>query len=215
FVADRQRYIHGIHASYLRRLDADGIALLPSRGRLLDAHTVETADGARLRAKQILVATGSHPRRPDVPGAELGGVSDDFFALCDAPDRVAIVGGGYIAVELAGVLQALGSRVDVFARSGRLLGHVDAELADRLQDNYRQQGVHMRFGYRLAALQRGGDGRLSLRDADGEECAGYDEVIFAVGRVANTRGIGLEAAGVSLDADGNIAVDAWQRSSVG
>src|SRR5690606_36580099 len=81
FVADRQRSIPGIHASYLKRLDADGIALMPSRGRLLDAHTVETADGARLRAEQILVATGSHPRRPDVPGAELGGVSDDFFSL--------------------------------------------------------------------------------------------------------------------------------------
>src|SRR5690606_18241186 len=120
FIASRQRYIHGIHASYLRRLDAAGIVLLPARGRLHDAQTVECENGTRLRAKHVLLATGSSPRRPDVPGADLAGVSDDFFGLCEAPGRVALVGGGYIAVELAGVLQALGSRVDIYARSPRL-----------------------------------------------------------------------------------------------
>jgi len=213
FIASRQRYIHGIHASYLRRLDEAGIVLLPARGRLRDAHTVECENGTRLRAKHVLVATGSSPRRPDVPGAELAGVSDDFFDLREAPERVALVGGGYISVELAGVLQALGSRVDIFARSPRLLGHADEELVGRLQENYRQQGIGMHFGYRLVAIE-GKPGELRLRDAGGSAGDAYGQVILAVGRGANTAGIGLEEAGVELDADGNIVVDEFQRSRV-
>lgn len=213
FIAARQRYIHGIHASYRKRLDAAGIALLPSYGRLLDAHTVECADGTRLRGGQILVATGSSPRPLDVPGAELAGMSDDFFAWSEAPGRVALVGGGYIAVELAGVLRVLGSHVDVFARGDRLLSHADDELAVQLAENYRQQGVHVAFGYRLAAIERDG-GRVRLRDADGVASEPYDAVIAAVGRSASTDGVGLQEAGVVLDGDGNIAVDAFQRTSV-
>ena len=213
FIADRQRYIHGIHESYLRRLDEAGIVLLPARGRLLDAHTVKCANGTRLRAAHILLATGSSPRRPDVPGAGLAGVSDDFFNLCDAPARVALVGGGYISVELAGVLQALGSRVDIYARSPRLLGQADEELVLQLQENYRQQGIGMHVDYRLAAIE-GDAGRLRLRADDGSTSDDYAQVILAVGRGPNTADIGLEQAGVTLDADGHIAVDAFQRSSV-
>src|SRR5690606_26497341 len=141
FILNRQRYIHGIHAGYRQRLDDTGIALLPVRGRLLDAHTVACADGTRLRAGHIVLATGSHPRRLDVPGGELAGVSDDFFELREAPRRVALIGGGYIAVELAGLLQALGSRVDLFARSRQLLSQGDAELTEQLAENYRQEGI--------------------------------------------------------------------------
>ncbi|MCW5579968.1 MAG: glutathione-disulfide reductase [Luteimonas sp.] len=213
FIADRQRYIHGIHDSNRRRLDQAGIALLPARGRLLDANTVECTDGTRLRAAHVLVATGSSPRRPDVPGAALAGVSDDFFDLCEAPGRVALVGGGYISVELAGVLQALGSRVDIFARGTRLLRHADEELALQLQEGYRRQGIGLHFGHRLAAIE-GDRGQLRLRDGHGNASETYAHVIIAVGRGANTSGIGLEAAGVALDADGNIVVDAFQRSSV-
>ena len=213
FIADRQRYIHGIHESYRRRLDQAGIALMPARGRLHDAHTVECANGTRLHAANVLVATGSSPRRPEVPGAQLAGVSDDFFGFCEAPESVALVGGGYISVELAGVLQALGSRVDIFARGPRLLGHADGELVLQLQENYRQQGIGMHFDYRLAAIEQGAGG-LRLRDGDGQACGDYAQVIVAVGRGANTDGIGLAEAGVALDGDGNIVVDAYQRSSV-
>jgi len=212
-IASRQRYIHGIHASYRRRLDDAGIVLLPSRGRLHDAHTVECENGTQLRAAQLLIATGSRPRRPDIPGVQLAGVSDDFFAIHQPPGRVALVGGGYISVELAGVLQALGCRVDIYARSQRLLGHSDTELAERLQENYRQQGIGLRFGYSLAAIE-GAPDALRLRDADGGVSGDYAHVILATGRSANTDGIGLEAAGVELDAHGNIVVDAGQRSSV-
>ncbi|MGY1409848.1 glutathione-disulfide reductase [Luteimonas sp. A611] len=212
-IASRQRYIHGIHGSYRRRLDEAGIVLLPSRGRLHDAHTVECENGTRLRAGHILVATGSHPGRPDVPGADLAGVSDDFFALHQPPGQVALVGGGYIAVELAGVLQALGCRVDIYARSQRLLSHSDAELAERLQENYRQQGIGLHFGYGLAAIE-GAQGALRLRNVAGEVSDQYAHVFLATGRKANTAKLGFEAAGVDLDKHGNIVVDASQRSSV-
>ncbi|MCD9033475.1 glutathione-disulfide reductase [Luteimonas sp. Y-2-2-4F] len=212
FLTDRQRYIAGIHQSYRARLDRAGIVWMPRRGRLVDARTVETDDGVRLRARRILVATGSQPVRPDLPGAELAGTSDDFFAWCDAPARVALVGGGYISVELAGVLQALGSAVDVYARSPRLLSHADAEIVEELQDHYRHLGTGLRLGYALAALERDGE-RVRLRAEDGVRSEPYDAVLLAVGRRANTGGLGLDAAGVALDERGNIAVDARQDTS--
>lgn len=214
FITDRQRYIGNIHASYRRRLDAAGVVLLPSRGRLQDAQTVDTDDGTRIRARHVLVATGSRPQRPEIPGAELGGVSDDFFHWCQAPARVALIGGGYISVELAGVLQALGSRVDVFVRGQGLLSQVDADLGAHLVDAYRHQGIGLSFGYSLAALQRSAAGRIDLVAEDGSRDDGYDAVLFAIGRNANTWGIGLEEAGVALDARGNIVVDAYQDTRV-
>lgn len=211
FIVDRERYITGIHASYRKRLDEAGITLLPRRGVLLDAHTVQAGD-ARLRAPHVLVATGSHPARPDVPGAELGGVSDDFFTWCGAPGRVALFGGGYISAELAGVLQALGGRAEVFARGGRLLKQMDADVVKQLQDNYRHLGIGLHLGYNLRELRRE-NGGLVLVDSGGVSSGPFDEVIFAIGRRANTAGIGLEAAGVALADDGSIQVDAWQNTS--
>ncbi|WP_233198530.1 MULTISPECIES: glutathione-disulfide reductase [Luteimonas] len=212
FITDRQRYIHNIHDSYRRRLDRDGILVLPARGRLAGPGVVEADDGTRLTAPHIVLATGSQPWRPDVPGAGLGVVSDDFFNWCEAPARVALIGGGYIAVELAGVLQALGSQVDIFAREQRLLRLADAELVEQLQDNYRQQGIGLHFGYGLKALHRSDDGRLWLEAVDGSVHADYDQVLFATGRRPNTADIGLATVGITPDAIGNIPVDVWQAT---
>ena len=214
FIADRQRYIENIHASYRKRLDAAGIVLLPQRGRLVGPDAVECADGVRLRAAQILLATGGHPVRPAIPGAEHGIDSDGFFALCDAPERVAIVGAGYIAVELAGVLQALGSRVDLFVRGPRLLASFDADLAAQLVEDYRQHGIHTHFDYALRAIEKDRDGRVRLRDAANVATDLYDTLILATGRIPNTAGLGLDVAGVACDARGFVVVDAQQRTSV-
>ncbi len=211
FIVDRERYISNIHESYRKRLDAAGITLVTERGVLLDAHTVQAGD-ARLCAPHVLLATGSHPVRPDVPGAELGGVSDDFFTWCQAPGRVALFGGGYISAELAGVLQALGSRADIFARGGRLLKQMDADVVEQLQDNYRHLGVGLHLDYGLREVRREGGG-LVLVDDSGRASEPFDEVVFAIGRRANTSGIGLEAAGVGLGKDGTIQVDAFQNTS--
>lgn len=212
-VQRRQGYIANIHASYQKRLDETGVARISRRGRLLDAHTVECDDGTQLCAQHIIIATGAHPQKPDIPGVELGGVSDDFFALQSRPERVAIIGGGYIAVELAGVLRALGSDVALLVRGQRLLGHFDAEVSEQLAENLRLQGVELHFGCAVNALERQDD-RVRAVLQNGPEHAVFDNVLFATGRAPNTRGLGLEQAGVVLGEKGAIEVDAYQNTSV-
>lgn len=214
-VVQRQGYIENIHASYRRRLDESGVARVPRRGRLVDAHTVECSDGVRLSGRHILLATGAHPQRPDIPGADLGLVSDDFFNLCDAPGEVAIVGGGYIAVELAGLLQALGSRVTMLVRGGRLLDRFDGELAEQLADNLHHQGVRLHFDYRLRELQRDEDGgRVRVLGHDGPLDSVFDSVFFAIGRRGNSADMGLEEAGIEIGERGEVVTDEWQATAV-
>ena len=213
FIGHRQRYIEGIHAAYRRRLDAAGIALMPTRGRLLDARRVVTDEGLVLSASHVLLATGGQPVRPDIPGAELGGVSDDFFTWRDAPASVAVVGGGYIAVELAGVLQALGSHVTLRVRGQRVLDGFDDEIAAQLVEDYRHLGVDCRLSTATTAIERV-DGGLRLRDGAGEWSEPVDQVLFATGRRPNLAGLGLDAAGIALDARGFAPVDAHFRTPV-
>lgn len=209
FVTHRQRYIANILASYRRRLDAAGIVTVASRGRLLDPRTVECADGVRLRADHVVIATGGRPRRPSIPGAELGLVSDDFFRFTAAPARVAIVGGGYIGVELSGMLRALGSEVELFVRGPRLLQEFDEELVLRLQENYHQAGVALHLGRDVRGLERAGGDRVRVAGHGAE----FDAVLFATGRRPNTEDLGLEAAGVAIDGAGHVCVDPWQDTA--
>ncbi|WP_372012449.1 glutathione-disulfide reductase [Pseudoxanthomonas sp. 10H] len=216
-VAQRQRYIGNIHGIYRGLLEKAGVAWMPCRGRLVAADTVETDTGVRIKAGHVLVATGGRPLRPDIPGAELGGLSDDFFRLCGAPARVAIVGGGYVAVELAGVLQALGSRVEVFARGPRLLGDMDGEVVQQLQEDIRQHGVHLHLQAPVHALEEEGERVRVLHKGPGEDASApeaFDRVLFATGRRPNSDGIGLEALGVELGEDGAIVVDDHEDTSV-
>ena len=214
FIAHRQQYIANIHASYEQRLAAAGIALLPLRGRLAGAGTVQCSDGVRLQAPQILIATGGRPQRPQIPGAELGIDSDGFFRLAAAPARVAIVGAGYIAVELSGVLQALGSRVELFVRGRRLLDSFDEDLTAQLAEDYRQHGIHAHFGSELRAVHAQADSRVVLRDGAGHDSAAFDTLIFATGRRPNSDDLGLGEAGVAVDPRGHVIVDAVQRTNV-
>lgn len=217
-IVHRQAYIANIHASYRRRLDESGVVRVPRRGRLVDAHTVQCSDGVRYTAAHILLATGAHPSRPEIPGQELGGVSDDFFNLCEAPAQVAIVGGGYIAVELAGLLQALGSRVTLLVRGKRLLDRFDGELAAQLAENLVHQGVRLHFDYRLRELQRqGGGGQgdgVRVLGHDGPLDSVFDTVFFAIGRRGNTCDLGLEAVGVEIGDRGEVIVDEGQTTAV-
>jgi glutathione reductase (NADPH) len=212
-VVHRQAYIANIHASYLKRLNENNVVRVPRKGRLVDAHTVECSDGVRISATHILIATGAHPQRPDIPGAELGAVSDDFFNLCSAPARVAIVGGGYIAVELAGLLQALGSKVTLLVRGERLLERFDAELTAQLAENLRHQGVQVHFNYRLRELRREGETVVAYGH-DGPHEAVFDQLFFATGRRGNSAGLGLEALGIVVGDKGEVEVDEWQTTAV-
>ena len=210
FIVHRQRYIAGIHDSYRKRLDAAGIVHMPCRGHFIDAHTVETHHGLRVTAAHVLIATGGKPKRPDIPGAALGLVSDDFFNLCDAPTRVAVIGGGYIAVELAGVLQALGSQVEMFVRGSRLLDSFDVELTDELAENLRQHGIRCHFAHAVTALEAGDGERVRVLDRSGQASEPFDSVLFATGRSPNSDGLALGDAGVAVDEEGFIVVDAFQ-----
>jgi glutathione reductase (NADPH) len=214
FVVHRQRYIAGIHASYRKRLDAAGVVHLPCRGHLVDAHTVETHQGLRVSGAHVLIATGGRPKRPDIPGVDLGLVSDDFFNLCAAPERIAIVGGGYIGVELAGILQALGSRVELFVRGERLLDSFDHEITAQLAENLRQHGIHLHFGHRLAEVERAGGTQVRLLDAAGARTEPFDSLIFATGRSPNSGELALAAAGVDTDECGFIVVDGFQDTRI-
>ena len=212
-VASRQRYIANIHASYRRRLDEAGVVLLPARGRLAGGGVVECEDGTSVEAKHVLLATGGRPLRPDIPGAELGIDSDGFFALTQAPERVAIIGGGYIGVELAGVLQSLGSQVELFVRGDALLKGFDPDVVERLAGNMQQSGIDLHFGYSLAALEACEGGGVRLREQGGDAGTPFDAVIFATGRRPNSDGLGLETAGVRMADDGHVQVDGFQSTS--
>ncbi|MEC5115617.1 FAD-dependent oxidoreductase, partial [Xanthomonas oryzae] len=217
-VTHRQGYIANIHASYRRRLNEDGVALIPQRGVLQDRHTIMGSDGVPVTAEHIVIATGAHPLRPDVEGAEHGEVSDDFFNLCHAPEQVAIIGGGYIAVEIAGLLQALGSRVHLFVQGERLLERFDAELTLQLADNLHHLGVRLHFGFTTTALERDAQGAMRVRGRSvhpreqGNDV--FDKVFFAAGRRANTAGLGLDTVGVALGDKGEVLVDDGQTTNV-
>ncbi|MEO6800662.1 MAG: glutathione-disulfide reductase [Rhodanobacter sp.] len=208
----RGAYIDGIDQRYEARLHQAGVSLLRQSGRFASADTVELVDGSRLRAPQIVIATGARPRTLDLPGFELGMVSDDIFALHASPRRVAIVGGGYVAVEFAGLLRALGSAVDMFAHE-RLLSSFDAEVVEALREQMQVQGIGVHLDSAVRAARRADDGLL-LDDTAGYSSGPYDALLWAVGRVPNTEGLALAEIGMALDRAGHVLTDAWQTTNV-
>ena len=205
-VTARQAYIARIHASYQRQFNSTGVEQINQRGHLLGDGQVGLADGRTLRARHIVLATGARPRRPDMPGAEHLQVSDDVFAWDALPQRVAIIGGGYIGVELAGLLQGLGSQVHLLVRGQRQLDGFDAELASQLAEVMAGHGVQLHWQATVSAVA-GQPGALELV---GDNLPGgrFDAVVAATGRQPNVDGLGLSAAGVACTAKGFIQADA-------
>ena len=207
----RQDYVEGITVRYEERLRKTGVQRESSAGRLVDAGTVETSDGRRWQAPHVVIATGGRPRRLDIPGFELGWVSDDMFALRALPRRVAVVGGGYVAVEFAGLLRAFGCDVSLLVR-GPLLAGFDAELTDALAERMQHDGIRLIRPIEVRAARREAQGLLL--DGDDMDAGGpYDAVLWAVGRVPHTEGLGLEALGVALDRRGHVPVDDYQNTA--
>lgn len=160
----------------------------------------------------ITIATGGRPVIPDLPGAELGITSDGFFELETQPRRVAIVGSGYIAVELAGLFHALGSHVTLIVRSKTLLRPFDETMRNELAEQMSEAGVRILTETNVQSTSRNADGSLNIV-CDTENVVA-DCLLWAVGRAANTEGLGLERAGVACKDDGTISVDAWQNTAV-
>ena len=211
FVARRQAYIDGIHNSYRTRFNELGIEWLPERATLLGHGAVQAGDRV-LHGRTILIATGGRSERIDIPGGDLGIDSDGFFDLRSAPRKVAVIGSGYIAVELSGVLRALGSQVVVFVRSDRVLRRFDEDISTELAAAMTRRGIRVEFGHRLDRVVEAADG-LRIHCRSGAEDGGFDCLLWATGRVPNVENLGLAAAGVALDQRGFIAVDRWQATS--
>jgi glutathione reductase (NADPH) len=208
----RQNYIDGIRQRYGTRLADAGIHVFGETGRFVSADTIATSCGDELRATQIVIATGGRPRRIDVPGFELGLVSDDIFDLRSLPRRIAVIGGGYIAVEFAGLLNALGSEVTLHVRR-HLLTDFDAEVVSELEMHMQEQGIDVRHGLQVSGLRREGD-VVMIDDAAQGAYGPYDAVLWAIGRVPNSDRLDLDAAGVAVDGDGHVITDDWQNSNV-
>ena len=208
----RDAYVRRLNGIYAGNLAKKGVEHVASAGRISAPGEVTTADGRRFRAPHILVATGGRPIRPGLPGAELGIDSDGFFALEALPRQVAIIGSGYVAVELAGIFNALGSRVTVFARRDRVLRGFDSMLSEALHEHWTAAGIELVTGAEVKAVERAG-GRVTLATKGGGKHDGFDCLLWAIGREANTVGLGLDAAGVKLSESGHIAVDAYQNTS--
>jgi glutathione reductase (NADPH) len=211
FIARRQRYIEHIHASYRQQLDKLHVALVAERARFIEPGRV--AAGERiLEAAHIVIATGSEPNRLDKPGFDLGVTSDGFFDLRDVPGRVAIVGGGYIAVELAGVLRALGSEVDMYVR-GRLMSGFDEEMSYQLGEEMQKHGIQIHYTCQIDAVHEK-DGVLLLDCDKGTHPGPYNLLVWAVGRHAHTASLDLHRIGLQPNDQGQIEVDDFQNTGV-
>jgi glutathione reductase (NADPH) len=198
--------LNGIHESLLSKYKVE---LVRGHGRLLDAHTVLAAD-RRLHAKHIIVATGSRPLVPAITGAELGITSDGFFDLEELPRRVAVAGSGYIAIEVAGILAALGSKTTLVLRGESCLRGFDAMIGQATLKIFRDEGIEVVTGATPEALARNADGALELTVRDGRSLKPFDTVIWAIGRGPVSDELGLEQAGVELDSSGYITTDKYQ-----
>ena len=215
-IANQRAEVARLNGVYARLMAGAGVELVPGWARIVDPHTVEitAADGSRrcVTAEHILVATGGKPVRATEPGAEHGLVSDDVFSLPRRPDRLVVVGGGYIAVELACVFNGLGSDVTIVYRGPQFLRGFDDEVRSFLAGELDKKGIRLVFGARVERVTRDASG-LSCTLSNGE-WVGADDVLYAIGRRPNTDGLGLREVGVELDANGAIVVDDRFRTCV-
>jgi glutathione reductase (NADPH) len=209
-IASKDREISRLNGIYRRLLDAAGAAIFDARATFLDKHTLDVG-GTRVTAERIVIAVGGHPVRPDIPGAELGIISDDAFYLPDRPERVAIVGGGYIGVEFAGIFAALGSSVDLIYRQPLPLRGFDHDLRQALADALTDQGVTLHPGCAPTRLDLDGQTRMLAFGAGPGVRA--DLVFFATGRQAATARLGLEHSGIATTTTGAVVVDEHLRTT--
>jgi len=207
-LANKDREIARLNGVYEGVLEKAGVTILRARATVVDPHTVEV-DGRRVTARHILVATGSWPTVPGIPGCELAITSNEAFFLESLPRRALVVGGGYIALEFASIFNGLGVDTTVAYRGPRLLRGFDEDLGERLADEMRKKGIAIRLQSNLARLEKGI--HVSYADGSAQE---VDLVLFATGRKPNTTGLGLEAAGVRLADDGAVVVNEFSRSTV-
>lgn len=201
--------LEGIYRTLLKN---SGVTTYDARARLTDAHTVELSTGERFTAKHILIATGGRPVPPDVPGAELAISSNEVFHLDALPDRILVVGGGYIASEFACIFNGLGSQVTQFYRGAQILRGFDGEARGLVADEMEQKGIAIHCGTNILEMARDENG-IRVKASNGTE-SHFDQVLFAIGRDPNTDGLGLGELGIELGRRGEIVVNEYSQTAV-
>jgi glutathione reductase (NADPH) len=210
-IANKDVEIARLNGVYARLLDDAGVTRFDGRARLVDPHTIAVGE-SRVSAEHVLVATGSWPSLPATPGIEHAISSNEAFRLDALPERVVVVGGGYIAVEFAGIFHGMGAAVTQLYRGDLFLRGFDDDVRTTLADEMRKQGIDLRFRCDVTKIERTPAGlRIALTDGSTLEA---DVILYATGRRPNTKGLGLEAAGVATGADGEILVDDYSRTNV-
>ncbi|PWY99106.1 hypothetical protein BCV70DRAFT_163219 [Testicularia cyperi] len=226
FAEKRDAYVRRLNGIYDRNLGNDGVEYLSGHGKLTGPKEVEVTmrgeDGKfdagtfKVTGDHIVIATGGRPIIPSddkIPGASLGINSDGFFALREQPKRVVVVGAGYIAVELAGVFNSLGSETHLLIRHDKFLRNFDPIISDTLQDYMGKTGLQVHAQTNITKVEGGNGGPLTIHTDKGDKIEA-DCLLWAVGRRPNTDNLGLETAGIELDKAGNIVVDKYQETNV-
>src|SRR5262245_15501974 len=210
-IANKNKEIGRLNDVYRKLLGDSGVQIIENHAEVLDAHTV-AIDGRKLTAKYILVATGSWPSVPDIPGAEYAMSSNEAFYLPTLAERVIIVGGGYIGVEFAGIFHGLGVHTTQLYRGALFLRGFDDDIRKTLAEEMWKRGVDLRFNADIVKIERnGGALKATLTKGEGIES---EQILYATGRVPKTRELGLERAGVALRESGAVVVDEYSKSSI-
>jgi glutathione reductase (NADPH) len=213
FIADKDKEIARLSGIYVRNLQNAGAELVHGKARLLDAHTVEVAGRGSVTADKILIATGGQAWRPsELPGCELAITSNEAFHLDKLPERIVIAGGGYIAVEFAGIFNGLGVDTTLVHRGPNLLRGFDDDVRAHAAEEIEKRGIKVILATQHTAIEQTATGLVS-RFADGHHTES-NVVMWALGRVPYVEGLGLEAAGVKLSDAGAIAVDQYSKTNV-
>lgn len=213
-IANKDREITRLEGLYRKGLENSDVDIFESRALLIDDHTIEILKtGKRVTADQILIAVGGHPSpHPSLPGNEFCISSNETFHLDTLPKAIVIEGGGYIAVEFANIFHGLGVDTTLVYRGREILSRFDQDLRHMLHAAMAEKGIHIRCAEIITRVERQDDGRKRVHLSGGDAIAA-DQVMLAIGRVPNTKSLGLEAAGVAVDETGAIKVDAYSRTS--
>ncbi|KAF2759724.1 glutathione reductase-like protein [Pseudovirgaria hyperparasitica] len=221
FVKKRAAYVERLNGIYAKNLDKDKVELLRGRARFLNKHEVQVTmnDGSEVnvKAKKVLIAVGGYPTLPPIPGAKEHAItSDGFFELTQQPKKIAVVGAGYIGVEMAGMLHALGSEVHFFIRHDTFLRTFDPLIQEKVTEEYIRQGMHLHKRSSITKIEDAGNGQKKITvDLNGkEETMEVDTVLFAIGRKPEVDSLGIDKIGLEVDDKSHIKVDKYQNTNV-
>ena len=198
---------------YGQTLGNNKVEIFHERAVISGPNSIRLASGREITAAHILIATGAWPAIPDIPGAEYGITSNEVFQLEKLPKRAVIAGAGYIANEFAGIFNELGVEVTLVTRGDKMLRSYDQEIVEKLIGISRDKSIDIRFNFKCPAVRKQPDGSLLVESGDGQDVE-TDLLLFAIGRVPNVKGLGLETAGVAIDKDGAVVVDEYNRTNV-